>query len=110
MIKIAIIKSKTNNQGVTYEYWVAQPMINSNNKTTSVLMLGYKDKQSREDGSSFIERIKVQGTIDKLYPTGKEIYEFAKRSIISEFSEEIEGDREIVKEEQNWFADAIDDK
>lgn len=104
---MALIKEKTNNQGVSYNYWVAQGHPNSKDKTTRVLMLGFKSKEDRENGSNFIERVAIPGTLDKLYPTGEEVYTFAKRSIMTESSEELEGD--VVETETNWFADAVDD-
>ena len=108
---MAVIKEKTNNQGVTYEYWVAQPQMSSKDKTTSVFMIGFKDKASRDEGTNFIEKVRIQGTIEKLYPTGEEVYAFVKRSVKRDTSKIPIGIRTEIPEngETNWYFDAEDD-
>ena len=104
---MALIKEKTNEQGVTYNYWVAQEQPNAKDKTTNVLMLGFKSKADRDNGSNFIERIRINRNIPKLYVTGEEVYNFAKTSVMGN-NPNMEGE-ETEPVETNWFADAVDD-
>jgi len=105
---MAIIKSKENNQGVTYEYWVAQQIANIIDKKTDVLLCGFVDKAARTDGHRFIEKVKV-GTMDGLYPTGNEVYAFCKASNMVANPLYEEGGEEPEQIENNWFADSVDD-
>jgi hypothetical protein len=101
---MALKKEKTNGQGVKYDYWVAQPMIDAKQKKTSVLMLGFISKEARDNGANFIERVRVQGELDGVENTMTDIYAFVKRSILS--GVEVESEEE--PQETNWFVDAED--
>ena len=86
---MALIKEKTNEQGVTYNYWVAQRKEDALNKRTGIEMLGFISKESRESGKVFIEKVKINNVTDGNYLTGEQIYTFAKT--------------------QDFFTDAVDD-
>lgn len=99
---MALKKQKINNKGVSYEYWIAQPILNSEKKKTTVTMLGYLSEDARRNGSTFIERVRIPGELEGVENSLSDIYAFAKRSIVSE---EVEGEEGV---ETNFFADAED--
>jgi len=105
---MAVIKAKENNQGVTYEYWVAQQIANIIEKKTDVLVCGFISKTVRDEGHTFLDKVKV-GTLDKLYPTGEEVYALVKESRMVDNPRYEEGGEEPEQIESNWFANAEDD-
>ena len=93
---MALIKSKELNNGATATYWVAQPSIDKVNEKTYVIMLGFKDKATRDAGKIPLSRERVD-SIDGTYLTGEQVYTAVKTS-------------NLVNEiETNWFADATND-
>ena len=93
---MAIIKQKTNNQGVNYEYWVASPEVNPIDKTTFISVIGFVNKELREAGKFPVEKVFI-GVKEGVYLTGVEIYSFVKESKLDESGTET-----------NWFADSVD--
>jgi len=111
---MAIKKQKTNNQGIVYEYFVAQAIPNIMTKKTQIILCGFLDQEARENGANFIERISF-GEVDGLYLTGEQAYaEVKKSNIIKELievteEEKVEGYEEQFKDvETNFFVDAED--
>ena len=93
---MALQKEKELANGTVGNYWVAEPRVNALNKQTDVIMLLFKDKETRDSGKQFIIRERVP-SIEGTYLTGEQVYVAIKESRLNE-----EGI------ETNWFADAED--
>jgi hypothetical protein len=107
---MAIQKQKTNNQGIGYDYWVAETISDIHNKKTQVCVCGFINQDTRNSRCAYIERLFV-GTMDGLYHTGEEVYKFIKASKTEKVQKIDEKGNKIDKfddVEQNWFADAKD--
>lgn len=115
---MALIKSKELSNGLSGEYWVAEPRIDMVNKNTNVIMLLFKDKEARDSGKKFILRERVDD-IDGIYLTGEQVYAQVKTSnlivvtpaqdaVLDDSGEVVSPAVQEVTEETNWFADAED--
>lgn len=107
---MALKKSKTNSQGVDYEYWVAETISDIHNKNTQVCVCGFINQDTRNSGCGHIERQFV-GNLAGLYHTGAEVYAFIKQSRTQKVQKIDENGtklNEFDDVEQNWFADAED--
>ena len=114
---MALIKTKTNEQGVEYNYWI--PTVNSSAKTkkSQIIMEGYVSKEARNNGANFIER-RDEGRLNIQYPTGEEVYTYlttsriTKERIVDEEGKTVlgeDGKPTYTEIENNWFADAVSD-
>lgn len=99
---MALKKEKQLENGLSGNYWVAEPRVNAITKQTEVIMLLFKDKEARDSGKTFILRERVSG-IDGVYLTGEQIYSKIKESKKTEITEE-----SPEQTETNWFADSED--
>lgn len=84
-----------------------EPKTNMVTKQTDVLMIGFKNKEARDEGKSFIVRERVP-SINGIYLTGEQVYTAVKESRMMETPSEVEGE-EPTMTESNWYSDAIDD-
>ncbi len=113
---MALKKSKTNGQGITFEYWIATVNSSGKTKKSQVILEGYISEESRNAGHNFIERVDC-GKMNGQYPTGEDVYAFAKESkvdkepIVDEDGKRVlgeDGKPTYTETETNWFIDAED--
>ena len=112
---MALQKTKILNNGVEGNYWVAEPRVNIMTNKTDIIMYLFKDKATRDNGKSFIERVKVP-SLDGIYLTGQQVYSRIKtsniQSVIKDVPLEKTGENgyepEYENVETNWFANAED--
>jgi len=113
---MALVKTKTNDQGVTYNYWIATVNSSGKTKKSQIIVEGYVSKEVRNAGHNFIER-RYEGYLNIQYPTGEEVYTYLKTSRITR-EKVVDKDGNIVLDENgnpsytdkenNWFVDAED--
>ena len=117
---MALIKTKILSNGVSGEYWVAEPHTNIMTNKTDIIMLLFKDKAVRDSGKQFLERVRVD-SLDGIYLTEEQVYTAIKASkkqinVIEPAVEEIKDNKGNITQkakkavteevETNWFADA----
>ncbi len=114
---MALLKNKTNEQGVEYNYWI--PTVNSSAKTkkSHIIGEGYVSKEARDAGHNFIERVDC-GVLNIQYPTGAEVYahmiksNITKERIVDEDGKAVlgeDGKPTYTETENNWFIDAVNE-
>ncbi len=113
---MALIKTKTNEQGVTYNYWIATVNSSGKTKKSQIIVEGYVSKEARNAGTNFIER-SDEGYLNIQYPTGEEVYTYLKTSritkekVLDEDGNTVlgeDGNPIYIDKENNWFVDAED--
>lgn len=90
------LNQQIDNTGLSAEYWVAESHNNKKLNKENIIMLLFKDLQSRQDGKDFIRRESFEWVMEGCFHTGAEIYSFVKESRI------------VNEVETNKFASAED--
>ena len=102
---MALKKLKEFDNGTSGDYWVVEPHNQKHIDQTNVIMLLYKDQAARDAGKQFLRRENL-GNMDGVYLSGKDVYTWVKRSIMSD-AQGVEGEEGYVAPaETNWFNDA----
>lgn len=78
---MALIKSKTLDNGTAGEYWIAEPTSRKRDNLTFVLLVLFKDKATRDAGGTPMLTVPF-GSLAGTYLAGAVIYAWVKRSIL----------------------------
>ena len=111
---MALIKEKILKNGITIEYWAAQPRYSVASQSTEIIMFGFLNEEARDNKAEPLDKVNI-GHIDG-HKSIEEVYTYMKASRMSELQIDYKLPEEAIQEmlktyepsETNWFADAED--